>query len=362
LLRSLAVGKNDQNTFISPFSVSAALTLAMNGSRGTTESAMKGALRVDGLAKSALNQGFDSLFSRLMETDSLITLSIANSLWLREGVRIRKPYIELAERHFDAQVRVLDFDSDAAETINDWVADKTRGKIEQIVQSPLSEEAAMLILNAIYFKADWQQKFDSNLTAPSRFFGGPGSDTTCLLMQRQASLPYFENDNCQGVALDYGSGKIQMVVLLPKQGVDPDSLISAPGILESLSRFYNYPVVLYLPKWRLKYEATLNQELIRLGMGIAFERDRADFHDIIASPDSNMWISAVRHKSVLEVDESGTVAAAVTSVEMDTVPTSVSSPISPKTVRVDRPFLVFIRDVPTGLILFSGKIQDPRFD
>ncbi len=235
--------------------------------------------------------------------------------------------------------------------------DNTNGLIEKIVESPIDPQTIMFLINAIYFKGTWTVEFDPDRTRDDVFTKAEGEQTRIKMMNLKTDLPYFENDTFQAVDLPYGNERFRMTVLLPKQGVDLDSLISSfnPSDWNQwMSEFSEHEVKLQLPKFKLEYKITLNDILKALGMAVAFEPYEADFTKLYSGPE-NAYISNVKHKTFVEVDEEGTEAAAVTSVEVTV--TSVGP--QPITMRVDHPFAFAIRESQSGTVLFIGKIVEP---
>ncbi|MGH7454185.1 MAG: serpin family protein, partial [bacterium] len=232
----------------------------------------------------------------------------------------------------------------------------TNGKIKQIVDDPIAPELVMFLINAIYFKGIWTYQFDPQQTKDDWFTLADGSKKSCKMMNLKGDLPYFANARFQAVDLPYGDADFSMTILLPSQQTHVDSLLAeldqANWNLWTRS-FVKHSGNLSLPKFTLEYDLLLNDVLKALGMGIAFSPDQADFTKMRKTGD--LYISKVKHKTFVEVNEEGTEAAAVTSVEIGV--TSVGGDF---TMRVDRPFIFVIRENHSGTIFFMGKIIDPN--
>jgi serpin B len=349
------VGQSDgDNVFVSPLSVSMALGMTYNGARGATEEGMRAALRFGELSVDDIIEGYRGLIDLLTRLDPKVKMEIANSIWIKEGFDVLEAFVDVNRAAFDALVSVLDFtDPGAVDTINAWVSEKTHGKIDEILES-IDPVVVMILINAVYFKGDWTVQFDKGDTRDG-VFHAPAGDETVKMMNMHADLAYLETDTFQAVDLEYGDGLFSMTVLLPKGETAVDDLaadLTAGNWATWKAGFTEQEGDLSMPRFELEYETVLNDVLKALGMEIAFEEGAADFSGI--HPTAELFISRVKHKSYVRVDEEGTEAAAVTSVEIGA--TSV-----PQTfvMTVDRPFLFVISDAHSGTLLFVGKIVDP---
>jgi serpin B len=281
-------------------------------------------------------------------------MEIANSIWIREGFEALQAFLDVNKTFFDAVVEVLDFsDPGAADIINAWVKEKTHQKIEEIVEKPIDAMTVMFLINAIYFKGTWTYEFDPDETA-AEVFHAPGGDQTVQMMSMNVTVPYMQTEDFQAVNLPYGDELFSMVILLPKPGKDIDALVAAlsdEDWANWLGAFAEQEGDIYLPRFELEYETSLNEVLMALGMEVAFT-GAADFTGI--HPAGGLFISNVKHKTYVKVNEEGTEAAAVTSVEI-----GYTSAPEGFVLRVDRPFLFVIHDAHSKALLFVGKIVDP---
>ena len=285
-----------------------------------------------------------------------VELAIANSIWLRDDFKVLQEFIDVSRKQYDAETATLDFnDPKAAGNINEWVGEKTKGKIPTIVDPPIADDVMMYLINAVYFKGSWSEKFDPKRTTDAPFTRLDGSTLPSRLMYREGRTLYSETPTEQAVDIPYGDSLYSMTVILPKQGSDVNALIAGltperwKSIVDGLKEKQGE---IFLPRFTMSYEITLNDALSALGMGLAFT-DRAEFNGIRA--EGGLTISRVLHKSFVEVNEEGTEAAAVTSTEIKTT----SMPIG-FVVRCDRPFVVVIRRRAGNVPLFIGKVISPE--
>ncbi len=359
LFRRLSQDEGDANVFISPLSVSMALGMTLNGALGDTRAAIAQTLDVAGLPPEEINAAYRTLIDVLTSLDSKVRLDLANAIWYRQGFAVEPAFLDANRTFFDAEVRALDFGNpEAAGIINGWVKDKTQGRIDKIVDPPISPLTMLYLINAVYFRGDWTYRFDKAKTQNDTFTRADGSTTTVRMMtMEQASLPYLAGESFQAVDLPYGDSLFSMTLFLPDEGTHLDSFVArlsrenwdawtgrlAPANFERVQ----------LPRFNLEYKASLNQALAALGMDVAFDPGRADFGGINPQ-EKDLHISDVLHKTFVAVDEEGTEAAAVTAVVI-----GVTSTPQRLTLRLDRPFVFAIREQATDAILFIGKVTDP---
>ncbi len=361
LFKEVVQQDRDSNVFISPLSVSMALGMTYNGAEGTTEEAMRNVLELAGLTEQEINESYQSLIDLLTQLDPKVIFEIANSIWCREDFPVKEEFININHTYFDAEVAALNFNApDASKAINGWVDEKTHGKITEIVPEQIDPATVMFLINAIYFKGTWTYEFDEDDTRDDWFYLPDSSRIRCDMMTQENEFSYLENNLFQAIDLPYGNEKFSMTIFLPKQGVDIDSLVNKfnqDNWDSWLGSFAKETGNLYLPKFTLEYKITLNDVLTALGMGIAFDGNRANFGGIADLTEllGNLYISKVLHKTYIKVDEEGTEAAAVTSVEIGIT----AMPPAGFMMRVDRPFVFAIRENHSQTILFMGKIVEP---
>ena len=349
----------DGNLFISPLSVSMALGMTLNGADGETKSAMQKTLGFESLSEEEINSSYQSLISLLQSMDEKVVFQIANSIWSRLGFSVEPAFIDINQKYFGAAVRGLDFSSAAAPgTINAWASENTAGKIDKIIDF-IDPETMMFLINAIYFNGDWTYEFDKEKTREALFFVSESDQVSCDLMNQQNEFAYLSRSDVQAIDLPYGNGQFSMLVLLPQPEVSIDDVVqnlSPQSINEILSDLAKAKGSLYLPKFKMRYDKSLNDVLASLGMAVAFSPLAADFTRI--NKDGGLYISNVTHYSYIDVDEQGTEASAVTVVEIGK--TSIGDPSAGFVMRVDRPFLFLIRESHSNTVLFIGKIVNPN--
>lgn len=355
-----AITKNDpnKNVFVSPSSVAIALAMVYNGANGKTQQEMSRVLEIQGMSLQELNRANADLKALLQNPDPQVQLAIANSLWTQRGVSFKPDFIQRNEKFYQAKVTELDFaNPQAVPTINQWVSQNTRGKIEAIVDR-LSPSQLMVLINAIYFKGSWTRPFDTKQTTTEPFYLTSEAAKKHPMMTQRGEYYYYENNLFQAVQLPYGkTRKVNMVVLLPKQSVGLPKLqqnLTPENWMQWLNQLQRRQGSIKLPRFKVEYETELTGVLSRLGMIEAFG-DRADFSGL--SPVSAQ-IDEVKHKTFVEVNEEGTEAAAVTSIGIRA--TSVQPAQAPFNMIVNRPFFCAIVDDQTGSLLFMGAIVDPK--
>jgi serine protease inhibitor len=351
--------RTGKNTLVSPASVMLALAMTYNGADGTTREAMARALELEGLTLEEVNRAFANLKSALNPTDPKIQLKIASSLWTRNDFVPKPAFVKRNKDYYEAEITSLDFaDPAAAKTINAWVERNTEGKIDRIVDQIKPNEVLFLI-NAIYFKGQWQFEFDKEHTMPDVFRLPGGEQQEVAMMSQSGSFFYNKGKDFQSVALPYGRGSVHMYIFLTDEPITLNQFeqsLTAENWDTWMSGFELTPGDLLLPRFKIEWESSLTEVLQALGMAEAFDEKRADFTEIAeVNLENNLFISEVRHKARAEVNEEGTEAAAVTSVAM----AGRGSPPPPQDdffMKVDRPFFFAIRDDLTGVVLFMGSV------
>lgn len=351
LLRELDRETPDDNLFLSPLSVSTALSMTYNGARGETLVDMEEGLRYTGLSQDAVNMTYRNLLPYLEQADKKVDLTVSNSIWYRLGEAIGEDFLAVNRDLYDAEVQEIDFgDPKAADTVNGWIDDATKGKIDRMLEPPIPPDVVMYLINAVYFKGEWTTQFDPKDTTPAEFTQIDGSRATVDMMRRTGEVEYGEGTGYKAVRLPYGDESLSMILLLPTGGTDVNQWIDAldpdsfAAIRSSIAP--QDEVVLGLPKFRMEYGIKeLNDALIAMGMELPFS-PLADLSGIRAG----VYISQVLHKAVIEVNEEGSEAAGVTVVVVEE-----SAAAEPLAFIADRPFLFLIAEEETDTILFLGK-------
>jgi len=346
------------NVVLSPFSASMALGMTMNGTAGDTYDQMHAMLGFDGLSRAEVNASYRGLLDMLLDLDPHVELTIANSVWAREGMPFLQSFYDVVGQYFDAEVRALDFGQpDASDVINDWVAGKTNDRIEQIIDR-IDGTAMMFLINAVYFKADWREQFALANTRPAPFRRDDAT-TVQVPMMSASKMPVRLGfaDGVQIGELPYGGDAFTMVIVLPQEGASVASLVATLDAdtwnrwMGSLGALHDAPVS--MPRYEVEWKGVLNETLKALGMEDAFRDGIADFSLLAEQPFAReLFVQEVVQKTWLRVDEEGTEAAAATSVGVGVT----SAPLG---LTVDRSFLMAIRERHSGTILFLGVIDDP---
>lgn len=357
LLQKLVAEKPKENVFISPVSISLALAMTYNGAAGDTKAAMAKTMGVQGLSDDECYRANAALVSELHKPAQTVDLSIASSLWVDQRFPVRQEFLTANSGSHSTQVANLDFATpNAAQAINGWVSENTRGKIATMVTShDLRDEAKLVLLNTAYFKAPWTRRFDASETREAEFTLPDGGHKTVQMMSLDKELPYLKGSKFQAVQLDCGAGRFAMLVLLPDEGSDLGALIASFGADQwqaLLTGLKSETGLLELPRFQVEGDFGLKQSLSALGLGVAFAQD-ADFSGITSH--QPMYLSLARHRSSLTVNEEGVEAGAATILG--------GPPGMPRPafrMIVDRPFLCAITDSATGTILFLGAIVDPK--
>ena len=358
LYKNLA--RENENIMISPVSVSLAMAMVYNGANGATREDMARALNVQGLELDRLNKNNLALLYYLTSADPELTVNIANSIWMLEDFKFSEAFVATVKNDYQAEAKKLDFaDPKSADVINKWVNDKTRGTIDQIVTPPIDSQTIMFLINAVYFKGSWTSPFETELTSEQAFNLVDGQTVTVPTMYQSGSFDYLKSSGFQALRLPYGEDEqMAMVLFLPDQNTSLSEFqnqLNQDNWSNWQAHFEAKAGTLMLPKFTMEYEKSLNQVLAELGMGIAFEPGKADFSGLAAAAAGDIYISNVKHKTFIQVDESGTEAAAVTSVEVGTT----SMPAYDFELNFDRPFFYAIEDSETGAIVFMGSVLDP---
>ncbi len=351
----------DGNLFFSPASISVALAMTYAGAAGNTETEMVKTLHLE-MPKAQVNEQMRALLAswNAKEPKQGFRLDVANRLWGEQGAKFLDDFLRVTRDDYGAELAQLDFNQPEAarETINKWVEDKTQDKIKNLISSPSSIRGARLVLtNAVYFKGDWKDQFDKNLTKDQPFHITASQQIKAPLMHQKHKFRYAAVDDVQLLDMPYGDGSLSMVVLLPKKTDGLDKLeekLSTDSLAKWLGEARTRDVTVFFPKFRTTAEFQLAGELKAMGMPSAFDSS-ADFSGIDGKKD--LLISAVLHKAFVDVNEEGTEAAAATGVVVR--PMAMRRPDPPVIFRADHPSVFMIRDNRSGAILFLGRVVDP---
>jgi len=347
-LNSSATG----NVAIAPISVAMALQIVYNGAGGVTQQGMAQTLQLGSLSMQALNNDNAALQGSLLNPDPQVQLTIANSLWMHLGIdAVQASFTQMDQMYYGATVGDL---AGAPANVNAWVSTATDGLITNILPNVDYAGVIAVIANVIYFKGQWTTAFDPSQTAPAPFTLADGSQVSVQMMHQSANYGYLKGANFQALRIPYGQGRMSMLLVMPDAGTSLNSLlgsVTSDAIAGWVGQLQTGFGSVALPRFSTTYGASLVQPLTALGIQDAFcSSQQASFPGIGLA-----CIGDVEHKTVVEVDESGTVAAGATTVSI--LPVAVELPLF--TVTLDHPFLYAIRDDKTGELLFIGTMTNP---
>lgn len=358
------------NLFFSPFSIRTALGMTQAGARDETAAQMREVLCISS-SDETLHITSAETIQRLNAAGGEYEMAVANSLWGQDGSPLQSGFLDLIARHYSSAINLVDFrrGAEAARvTMNQWVEDKTRQKIQEIIPSGgVDADTRLVLVNSVYFEGTWVLQFDKAYTRDEPFHLEGGGKVQAPLMHQHEEVRYLQARGYQAVDLVYRGDDLSMLVLLPdkKDGLlDLEKALSARTLHNCVAKMGVREVKLFLPRFKITWgTANLRDQLAALGMPLAFSRLQANFSGINGHKpphEDSLFISAVFHKAFVETNEEGTEAAAATAVV--TMITSAAPPSKPPPVpvfRADHPFLFAIRDRKSGAILFLGRMVDP---
>ena len=360
---------NSGNLFYSPYSISAALAMTYAGAEGITAEEMAAVLNFL-LTQEKLHPAFNALDQKLAGLADLeipknqgdpFQINIANAIWGQKDFQFEEHFLDILAENYGAGLRLLDFISqpeDSRATINQWVSDETKEKIQDLIpEGSITIDTRMVLSNAIYFKATWMEQFNKDLTAEGIFYGLNGEEFPSQMMKTGGDVffRYMKGEGYQAVEMPYIGNQASMLVIVPDNGnfEEFEDQLTIEALNKILNGLDYSPVALTFPKFEFETEISLAQILAEMGMFTVFS-DKADFSGMTGS--KNLFISDVFHKAFVSVDEEGTEAAAATAVMMK----ASAMPESPIELTIDRPFLFLIRAQETDTILFFGRVVSPE--
>ena len=344
----------DQDYIISPLSMQFLLGMILNGATDETSKEICDVLGYGAGEVDAVNEYVSSMLKQLPEMDRKTTLTIANAIFVDDGWPLKKEYVNAVEKSYDAKVANLNFadEARALKTINGWCSDHTNRMIPKVLDS-VDPNMLAYLLNAIYFKSQWKEKFPKGNTADEDFTNEAGVKGKVKMMKQEKKHPYTENDIFQAVSMSYGNGVYAMVALLPQPGHTVAEITKYlrnndwPDLRRGM---FTCQVDLWLPRFETKFGMKLNELLSAMGMPRAFDPDLAQFK---AMSDYAGYLDFVRQDAAIKVDEEGTEAAAVSSAGM--MKETAAAPPERAVFHADHPFIYLITENSTGAVLFAGR-------
>lgn len=354
------VNTENKNTFISAYSISAALALTYMGAKNETKAEMEKVLFP--YIKTDVGSDFRVL-NESLSFNKKLELLLANAVWLEKAYKPKKRYEKEISKDFKSELNKVDFLSStgresARKEINQWVETKTKEKITDFIPPDvLNASTTMILVNAVYFLAKWNTAFPEQNTYEADFKTGGKEKTVCKFINNTQYLPYYSDDLLRAVEIPYEDNEASLIVILAKK---TDEELNGLVDYDYFSKLYRglrrVKIDLQLPKFKIESEYELSSYLKELGLKSAFDSS-ADFSGITGKKEFH--ISNILHKAVMELDESGTEASAATAV-LTSRSVSVGSTTRPILFKADHPFVFIIREKSTGTILFIGKLTNPN--
>ena len=365
----------DKNIFFSTYSIENALAMTWAGANNNTADEMAGSLNFT-LPSNTFHSTLNALNVDINSRDDIapfsgdaFQLNLVNAVWSRIGYPFLSSYLDILAQNYDAGVQTLDFigDPDGSRlVINQWVEDQTNEKIKDLLpEGSISSDTAVVLTNAIYFKASWYSEFDKGLTTPGDFTLLDNSTVSSQMMHQMLNTRFFQGDDFDAVELPYVSSnyeeyqypqELSMLLIAPHKGRfnSVESALDNNFIQSFLSSLSMGDVQFTFPKFEFDCEISCKKIMLNLGMIDAFNPYEADFTNMVDPGDSTPWIDEIYHKAFIAVDEEGTEAAAATAVVMADM--AIHEPVI---ISMDKPFIFLIRDNFTKTILFMGRVLDP---
>ncbi len=358
VLKSIAKAKPGDSVFISPASLAMCLHMIFNGSAGDTEKAMQKALRLNDVSMDQLNDSNISLRSVMLSADPKVELSVANSMWLRQGFDVRQEFIDKNKAAYGMNLNNLNFtDPKSVDIINQWCSENTNGRIPKIIDQ-IKPDDILFLINAVYFKGKWSIPFKPENSKESEFTNGSGKSEKAMMMSLFDEFAYKQGENYQAIQLPYGSGRLAMTLVLPNADFSVNKMLEGLDYEKWLAYTSGMRLrdgTVMIPRIKFTGDYPLVETLRALGFGDMVDPKKADFTRIRTQKD--VYVTEVKQKTFLEINEEGTEAAAVTEGAVGV--TSAPMPQEPFVFNANRPFILTIEDSQTKSILFAGVIRKP---
>ncbi len=343
------LANEEENLFISPYSIHSALGIAYLGAKEETQKEIAKVLHIADINEAKIKTDFLLLKQYLENISDQTEVNIANALFLKEEIPFLETFKSDGKNYFEAEIDKL---PEEGKTINDWVYQKTNQKIEEIIDSgPIPGNTISYLINAIYFKGLWQEEFDSDKTS-KRMFNGIERKTVDM-MENSGNYSLLVEDDLVATTLEYKDAKYLFHIIMPEELNEFYEEFNYSEFQRIKNNMTKRDIVLKIPKFKLEKNMNLNEVLQSLGIQKAFSSAEADFSGMVNLQrlDENVYIGDVLHSTFIEIDEKGAEAAAVTSVEMRTISL-------PMPVEFNNPFIFLIENSGTETILFLGQVVD----
>jgi len=347
----------DKNIFFSPFSIYSALAMTSEGAKGETAIEIQRTLHLPE-AHDLRQSGFEDLITNLNSGSTNYKLTTANALWAEKKYTFLPEFIDISKIRYKANVENLDFvdqPESARKTINAWVEDNTNNKIKELL-SPrnITKDTRLILTNTIYFKGEWEQQFEVDMTKEEEFVTVNGSNIKTKMMHIVRGFPYSETEEAQILEMPYKNNELSMIIILPKKGHTLLSISDTKQLTTLLNIKNNHErLQVSLPRFKIEAKYLMKDDLTKMGMSVSFT-DKADFSGMTGSKE--LQISQVIHQTFIEVNEAGTEATAATAVGME----AGGMPKAPIQFNANHPFIFAIKHNVTGAILFMGAVNKPN--
>ena len=357
LVHQLGQDKETENIFISPHSISTAMSMVLLGSRNDSQQQLLKNF-FPGVSENDVHKANGEIHKALIAAKDGVTLDVASSMFPESTYSILQEFSAQMSDHYKVQVQLMDYKQNAEESrkkINAWVESKTNEKIKDLlVSGTLTPRTKLVIANAVYFKGNWAKKFDSQLTTDDDFHLNTSDNKKVKMMKKKAKFPFYMDKEMKAVELDYDGDQVSMIVILPNEFLGLKSILSnlTPEKMELMAKEFtsNEDIVVKMPKLKIEYDADLVESFQALGVTDIFDEKRADLSGISGVAD--LYVTKVAHKAFIEINEEGTEAAAATAVVM----MRRMAFLPPMEFVCNQPFLFIIKHKPSGVPLFLGKV------
>lgn len=352
----------ESNYIFSPLSISIALAMVYIGARGTTREQMSDALDYNIVGKNCLpnkiSESFRELIQSLQNNGADYEFLVANGAFIQKGLNVTTYFSTNLQKHFNTRIQFLNFQREevaAMNAINAWVANYTKGKISQLLAEPLNHVTMLVLLNAVYFKGLWYLPFDEKISYNGSFYRiDKGEKVVPFMSMKNEIYNYYDKEKKYFIIeLEYEGGNVSMVLILPQNREEfPRYELTNELLCELRQKFQHTPVTVTIPRFNLEFKRELSRDMSKMGMPELFS-DRADLSAI--NEYSDLHVSMMVHKAVIEVNEKGSTAAGIIGMEID----SRNRVSQNDSFMADHPFLFYIIHKDTNTILFSGRVVDP---